>query len=143
MADPRLAVAFDEVGAVFASFKIDDSTITYSATSNGGAAATMIGHAVTMSAADTIALAADATAVIGKLIKVEKDGVATVQIAGGMKLPGGNGASLTLGKKIVGAVDGAAAPGHIRECGAAAGEYVLARGMILDAGTTTAVELYL
>jgi len=143
MADPRLGVAFDEIKAEFATFKIDNSTIVYSATSNGGAAATMIGHAVTMSAADTVALAADATAVIGKLIKVEADNIATVQIAGGMKLPGGNGASLTLGKKIVGAVDGAAAPGHIRECAAQAAEYVVARGMILDAGTTTAVEVYL
>jgi hypothetical protein len=103
----------------------------------------MIGHAVTMSAADTVALVADAGGVVGKLIRVESDNMATVQIAGGMKLPGGNGASLTLNKKIVGAVDGAAAPGHIRECAAQAAEYVVARGMIVDAGTTTAVEVLL
>jgi len=143
MADPRLAVAYDEIAAVFASFKIDGATITYDATASGGAAATAIGHAVSLSAADTVQLAADAEAVIGKLIKVSSDGIATVQIAGGMTLPGGVGAALTLGKKIVGAVDGVAAKGHIRECGAAAGEYVLARGFIIDAAVTTAVEVFL
>jgi len=129
---------------VFASFKIDNSTIVYSAGSSGGAAATMIGHAVNLSAADTVQLAGDGEAVLGKLIHVESDGMCTVQIAGAMTLPGGNSASLTLGKKIVGALDSLSAKGHIREVATAtAAELGLCRGLILDAGTTTAVEVYL
>ena len=142
MADPRLAVAYDGIGAVFASFKIDNSTIVYSATENGGAAT--IGRAVNLSAADTIQLAGDGEAVLGKLIKVESDNTAVVQIAGAMTLPAGNGASLTLGKKIVGAASAAPANGYIREVATAtAAELGLCRGLILDAGTTTAVEVYL
>jgi hypothetical protein len=142
MADPRLAVGFKEIGAVFASFKIDDSTITYSASYAGGSAA--VGKAVKLSADDTIALATDGSAVIGKLISVESDGIATVQIAGGMTLPAGDGASLTLGKKIVGAVDGSSNPGYIREVNTStAAELGVARGFIIDNDDTTAVEVYL
>ena len=141
MADPRLSVAFGEVGAVFASFKIDNSTITYSATSNGGSA--QVGLAVALSAADTIELVGDGEEVIGKLISVESDNIAVVQIAGGMTLAAGTAASLTLGKKIVGDLL-VSAEGYIREVNTAqAAELGVARGMILDAGTTTAVEVYL
>jgi hypothetical protein len=142
MADPRLAVAYGEIGADFAPFLIDDSTITYSATANGGSA--VVGRAVNMSAADTIKLAGDGEGVVGKLINVEADGVATVQIRGGMTLPAGVGASLTLTKKFVGAASAAPANGYIREVNtAAAGELGVARGMILDAAVTTAVEVFL
>lgn len=141
MADPRLAVAFNEIGAVFATFKIDNSTITYSATSNGGSAS--VGLAVTLSAADTVALVADAGAVLGKLVKVEADNTCTVQIAGGMVLAAGTGASLTLGKAIVGDLL-VAAKGYIREVDhTTAAELGVSRGYIVDGGTTTAVELVL
>lgn len=142
MADPRLAVAYGEIGAVFATLKIDNSTITYSATSDGGSAE--VGRAVNLSAADTVKLAADGEHVLGKLIHVESDNTCTVQIAGAMTLPGGNGAGLTLGKKIVGAASAVPANGYIREVATAtAAELGLCRGLILDAGTTTAVEVYL
>mgnify|MGYP001617310629 FL=1 len=131
MADPRLSVSFEEVGAEYATFKIDNSEIVYSATSSGGAAATMIGHAVALSAAGTVDLADDGEVVVGKLIKVESDNTCVVQIAGGMTLPGGNGASLTLGKKIVGAQDALSAKGHIREVATGtAAELGRCRGMI-------------
>ena len=144
MADPRLAVSFAEIDAVYASFKADGATIVYDATKEGGANSDTIGHAVNLSAADTVQLAADGEAVLGKLIQVEADGICTVQIRGAMALPGGNGASLTLGKKIVGALDASAKKGHIREVATAtAAELGVAQGWILDAGTTTAVELFL
>ena len=144
MADPRLAVSFAEIGALYASFKSDGVSIVYNATVDNGADSDTIGHAVNLSAADTVQLAADGEAVLGKLIKVEADGICTVQIRGAMTLPGGNGASLTLGKKIVGALDGSSKKGHIREVATAtAAELGLARGFIVDAGTTTAVELFL
>jgi hypothetical protein len=142
MADPRLAVAYEGIGAVIATFKIDNSTIVYSATQNGGSAA--VGLAVTESAADTIKLTEDGEGVLGKLLAVESDNIATVQIGGAMKLPGGNGASLTRMKKIVGALGAGNARGYIREVNTAqAAELGVARGMILDATDATAVELYL
>ena len=141
MADPRADVRFDGIGAVYATFKIDNSTITYSATSTNGSA--QVGLAVGLSAAETVELVGDGEEVIGKLIAVDADNFATVQIAGAMTLPGGTSASLTLGKKIVGDLL-VAAEGYIREVNTAtAAELGLARGMILDAGTTTAVVVYL
>ena len=141
MADPRLAVAYGGIGARFATFKIDNSTITYLATADGGSS--QVGLAVTLSAADTVALVADAGAVLGKLIHVESDNTCTVQIAGAMTLPAGTGASLTPGKAIVGCLL-VAARGYIREVNTAvAAELGVCRGVILDAGTTTAVELVL
>lgn len=143
MANPRLAVAYDEIDAICATFKADDSTITYNADEEGGSA--QVGLAVTLTAAtaDMIELVADAEFVLGKLIKVEADNIATVQIGGMMTLPGGVAATLTRGKGIVGAVDGSANEGYIRECGAAAGEYVVQRGFIVEPTTTTAVWVYL
>jgi len=59
-------------------------------------------------------------------------------------LPGGDSASLTLNKKIVGAASSAPANGYIREVATAtAAELGLARGFIVDAGTTTAVVVWL
>lgn len=141
MADPRLDVSIVGVGEKYATFKIDNSTITFSATSSGGSAS--VGLAVTLSDAETIALVADGGAVLGKLMKVEKDNMATVQVEGGMTLPGGTGASLTLGKKIVGDLL-VAAKGYIREVATGtAAELGLMRGFIVNAGTTTAVEVFL
>ena len=141
MADPRLAVDNEEVAAVFASCKIDDSTITYSATEDGGSAS--VGLAVHLSAANTVELVGDGEAVYGKLMNVESDGICTVQVGGFMELPGGTSASLTLGKRIVGDLL-VSAEGYIREVDTAqAAELGVARGMITDAGTTTAVMVYL
>ena len=141
MADPRAAVAYDGLDAEYATYKIDDSTITYSATANNGSA--VVGRAVTMSAANTVALAADGEAIIGKLISVESDKVCRVQYEGYMTLPAGTGASLTLGKKIVGCLL-SSAKGYIREVATGtAAELGVARGYIVDAGTTTAVVVNL
>jgi len=142
MANPRNTVAFEGIGEVLATFIIDNSTITFDDTKVGGSAA--VGKAVEMSAANTVALAADGAEVIGKLIKVSKDLKATVQIKGGMSLPGGNGAALTVGKKIVGALDAGAARGFIREVATGtAAELGLARGFIIDAGTPASTVVML
>lgn len=142
MADPRADVRFDEIGAVFATFKIDNSTITYSATATNGSS--QVGLAVGLSAAETVELVGDGEEVVGKLISVDADNYATVQIAGVMTLPGGASATLTLGTKIVGDLGAASAEGYIRSVATGtAAELGVARGMILDAGTTTAVVVYL
>lgn len=141
MADPRATVVLDDVGEFEAyTFLIDNSTITYSSTSADGSAS--VGLAVKLSAAKTVALAGDGDAVIGKLIQVFADNTATVQVGDVLVLPAGNGASLTLGKKIVGALNASSAAGYIREVATGtAAELGKARGAILDAGTTTAVKV--
>jgi hypothetical protein len=145
VADPRLAVSHKGAGYLalpFIAGGTAGTAITYSATASGGCAS--VGLAVTLSAANTVALVADGGAVLGKLLLVESDGVCTVQVKGSMTLPGGTGASLTLGKKIVGAVNGSGADGYIREVATAtAAELGVCKGEILDAGTTTAVEVLL
>ena len=98
MADPRATVNNVGVGYMALNFLIDDSTITYSATETNGSAA--VGKAVTYSDDNTIQLVGDGEAVVGKLIKVESDGVAVVQMAGVMELPGGDGATLTNGEYV-------------------------------------------
>ena len=144
MANPRNTVAFDGIGAVYATFLIDNSTIVYDATKANGAAATMIGQAVSLSAAATVQLASDAEAIVGKLIKVEADNKATVQVRGFMTLPGGASATLTRGLKIVGALGAASAKGFIRiAASATAAEIVAGIGQIIDASTTTAVVVHI
>lgn len=141
MADPRLDTKFEGIGAEFVTFKIDNSTITYSATATNGSAS--VGLAVALSAAETVELAGDGEEIVGKLISVESDNYCTVQTAGFMTLPAGTSASLTVGKKIVGDLL-VAAEGYIREVNTAtAAELGVCRGMIVDAGTTTAVVVRL
>ena len=100
MTDPRLDVSFEGIGAEHASYEVDNSTITYDATQDGGS--DQVGLAVNLSAGKTVQLVGDGEVVLGKLVKVEPDGIANVQTGGYVTLPGGEGATLTPGKKIVG-----------------------------------------
>lgn len=152
LATPRNIVGFEETaGTHDLTFKIDNSTITYSATAANGAATTMIDKAVTLSADDTVALAADGDAVVGKLISVTADLKCSVRVLGYVTLPAGASATVTRGKKIVGALGASSAKGYIRDVVVAAGTYAAseaneaqkARGMIINVGTTTAVGVIL
>lgn len=141
MADPRLSVDFKGIGAVYASFKIDNSTIVYSATAERGSA--VVDRAVTMSADDTVALVADGGHVVGKLIQVEPDGIATVQVKGFMEFGGGTSATLTRGTAIVGALLSSVA-GYIRSAASGtAAELILCTGQIIRNGDTTKVVVKL
>lgn len=149
MTDPRLDVSFEGIGAEHASYKIDNSTITYDATKDGGS--DQVGLAVNLSAGKTVQLVGDGEVVLGKLVKVEPDGVANVQTGGYVTLPGGEGATLTPGKKIVGDLGPSSAEGYIREVTDASGtptqaevnEIARSRGIIVDASDTTAVVVRL
>lgn len=143
MANPR---TMDNTGAREAgiTYKIDDSTITYDVTKTGGSAA--VGLAVTFSTNDTVALCADADVVVGKLAQVNADKTCTVIDQGFVTLPAGNGATVTAGSKIVGALGAASAKGYIRNTSASeatAVEAQKARHMITNAATTTAVVVRL
>lgn len=143
MADLR-TVQHEGIDAVYVTFLTDNSTIVYDATKARGAATTMLDKAVTLSAAKTVALAADGDAVIGRLELVESDNVASVQTEGYTTLPGGASATLTLGKKIVGALGAASAKGYIREVATGtAAELGKADHEIIDASDTTAVVVSL
>ena len=142
MPDPRRTVSIVGIAPVFKTYKIDNSTILYDPTKAGGALATMIGKAVAFSTDDTVALAADGDAIVGKLISVESDNYCTVQTHGGLTLPGGNAATLTIGASIVGALGAASAKGYIRSAASGtAAELVKARGQITNNDDTTAVAV--
>lgn len=117
----RLAVGFDDQRYDAQTFWADNATIVFDQTQNNGVPAAMLGKAVTFAATpDTIALAADGDPVIGKLIKVEKDGACSVQNKGNATLPlGANPATATPGRKLVGALGPAGARGYVRDVAAA------------------------
>lgn len=139
----RNQVDYTDIGYRAITVKIDNSTIVFDATQAGGAAATMIGQAVTWSAADTVALCADGDYVLGKLIKVEQGNFATVQVGGFTTLPGGASATLTQGKSVVGALGAASAKGFVREVATAtAAELGRQHGSIVNAAVTTAVVVF-
>lgn len=134
MANPRNIVRWQGIAYSAQTFHIDDSTITYDRDEENGSA--QVGLAVMLSAAGTVALTSDGALVLGKLLKVESDGKATVQTGGYVDLPGGDGATLTLGSKIVGDLGAANARGYIRAVATGtAAELGVARGIIVDAAT--------
>ena len=142
MANPRDTVEYDGLFAEYATYKIDNSTITYSATAVNGSS--QVGLAVTFSADNTIQLVGDGEFVLGKLISVDKQNKAVVQVGGFMELPGGSGATLTRGKAIVGDLGAASAEGYIREVATAtAAELGVCRGFIQAPGTASATVVKL
>jgi len=101
--------------------------------------------AVTLTAAtaQTVELVADGEGVLGKLIKVEADDIANVQIAGSMTLAGGTGATLTRQKAIVGDLL-IAAEGYIRDVATGtAAELGVCRGFVIDDAVATAAWVWL
>lgn len=141
MPNPRNVVNNIGIAAQYGTFIIDNSTITFSATSANGSA--VVGRAVSLSADETVKLAADGEAVIGKLMTVEADLKATVQIGGVMTLGAGTAAAVTRGKRIVGALL-SGAPGFIREANTAvAAEQGVSAGKILGNAVTTAIVVKL
>ena len=145
MADARNRVEFEgNYHHPEQTFKIDNSTIVYDSTKALGAATTMIGKAVSLSADDTVQLASDAEAVVGRLERVESDNKCVVRTFGFMELPGGDSATVTRGTAIVGALGAASAKGYIRSAASGtAAELIKCRGRIIRNGTHTAIVVHL
>ncbi|MCI0489380.1 MAG: hypothetical protein L0229_22535 [Blastocatellia bacterium] len=142
MADPRKTVLNTDVEGPTRTYKIDNSTIVYDKTKTGGSA--QVGFAVTFSADDVVKLTEDGEAVVGRLELVEADNFCVVRVNGPVSLPGGDSATLTLGKKIVGDLGVAGAKGYIREVATAtAAELGVARGRIVNNNDTAAVVVEL
>lgn len=128
-------VSVQGIGYRAYSFYHDD-TIVYDANEVNGSA--QVGLAVTLESALTVSLVGDGEQVEGKLIKVESDGICVVQNGGVMELPGGAGAALTVGTKVVGDLGADNAEGYIRSVNT---EDTVSRGTILDATDPTAVSV--
>lgn len=141
MANPRATVSFEGIQNHRITVPYDNDTITYDATKADGSA--QVGLAVTLTSSDTAALCADAEFVLGKLVKVEPDGMCVIE-RGYVTLPGGTSATLTRGKGIVGDLL-VSAKGYIREVATAQAAELGVQGgsHIIDPSTTTAVVVYL
>lgn len=144
MPDPRLLVGFEGIDGAYASFKYDGTTIIADLTQPGNVQAVALNKSVSLSAAATVQLAADADGIVGKIIGADPTGVAgeafcTVQVEGFCSLGGGTAATLTLGTHIVGALL-VAARGYIRSVNTAvAAEIGKQSAVIIDASDTTNV----
>lgn len=138
----RFGIDFNGIGEQRVTVEIDNSTITYEKDESQGTS--YAGRAVTMAANKTIALADDGEAVVGRLITVQVDNKATMQFGGFMSLPKGQGATLTLGGPIVGALGAGGAKGYVRDVDTAVvAELAAAKGSIIDtSGTTDAWVVY-
>lgn len=140
-------LSYNDIGALFATFAVNSGgDITYARTSEGQTPE--FGRACTLSGDSEVDLCADAEAVLGRLVKVEKDPtytyVATVQVSGFMALPAGDSATITRGKKIVGDLGAASAKGYIRDVATGtAAELGVARGIVVDEAAQTAVIVLL
>lgn len=133
MSDPRNEVSF--IGIGYKAFTYPhDNTIVYDDQEEGGSA--QVGLAVTLETNGTVSLVGDGEEVEGKLVKVESDGKCVVQNGGVVTLPGGAGATLTVGLKIVGDLGAASAEGYIQ---AVATQHTVSRGRIIDGSDATAV----
>lgn len=142
MADPRLAVGFKGITGPYASYMIDGVTIVYDATQENGSAAA--GLAVSLAGNGVVQLTADGDKVLGKLLKVESDGVCRVQTKGYMTLPAGAGQALAVAGKVVGAVDALAARGFIRGDNVAQlADVAVAKGDVIDVADPAAVVVQL
>ena len=110
MPDPRAAVSYEGISPVIVTVK-HDNTIVFDRTKAGNSA--QVGLAVTLTGQtdDTVTLVGNAERVFGKLLNVGPDGFCAVQIAGGMTLPGGDTATLTVGTRIMGDLGPANAEG--------------------------------
>lgn len=141
MSNARSTVDFTEIKPLRITCIADASTVTFDRTYAGGSAS--IGLAVNLSASKTIQLAGDQEMVLGVLTNVEPDGMCTVQVGGVCTFKGGTSATLTPGSRIVGDLL-VSAKGYVQTVATDSAAHVAAgRGVILDASTTTAVQVLL
>lgn len=147
MANPRAAIGHGDALHVTKTFKYDN-TIVYDKTVAGGSASVGLACTTFGRADDTIGLVGADERVSGRIDIVEADGFCSVTTMGEVELPAGDGATVTVGSKIVGALGAASAEGYIKSVGAPTTlEPTLAqlnasnaaRGEILNNDVTTAV----
>lgn len=145
-----------EIVTGYKQFYIDQSTITYSANEKNGSAQAGERLAVSLSDDETVQLAADGEAIIGRLEKVEDDQygvvaqryIAVVAVEGKrMRFKGGASATLTRGVGIVGDLGASNARGYVRSPVATSNvagiqESQRARGVLIDNDATDPVVMF-
>lgn len=138
MANPRTSVGYEGIDAVLITLTVDNSTIVFDKTKSRGCVS--VDLAVTLSASGTVALCADGDPILGRLDSVEADNKCAVQVEGFTTLPGGLSATLTVGRKAVGALGASSAKGYVRVVAPGTAAEAAAPGpVIIDSGTATAV----
>lgn len=144
MPQGRNQVDYTDIRYDAMTYKFDNTTIFFDPTQQGGAAASMIGKAVTLVADDTVGLAGDGDAVEGRLELVRDDGFCTVQDEGFVTLPAGLAATVTRGLGIVGALGVAGARGYVRAVNSAVpAELAKMAGTIINTADPTLVVIEL
>ena len=145
MANPRKIVGtHDGVGYRALTFLVDGVTISYSDTANLGSA--VAGRAVTLVPGTQFAveLCDNGDPVLGRLDHVEPDGTCVVQIEGECKLPQGDSVTVVRNGKIQGAQGASSALGYVGPAvTTSAATLAVARHLVLDVATTTALSVYL
>ena len=128
MPDPRDIVRYDDIDIQTATFIIDGTSVTYSATAAGGSA--QVGQWVQLTAARTVGLTGNGSEVLGLLLVVHHDGKCTVQTGGYATGPATG--TVNAGDRVV----GSATAGSVRAAAAATLADVAAqRGFVIDAST--------
>lgn len=143
----RDEASFDGIRAERTTYPSDGS-IVYDITKAGGSVS--VGLAVKMASAGVVGLTTDGSNFRGKLIKVESDGMCSVQDEGFCEVIAGVGVvSIPVGSKLVGALGGVggAMPGYVRAVVAPGGAYsqagdveaLLGNGFVIDGSDPDAV----
>lgn len=144
MANPRKDVRFANSRIKRETFKAGADIAAYDATKAGNT--TSKGLAVTQAgqAGRTVNLCASGDPITGRLERLEGDGMCVVTVEGNVSFPAGNGSTVTVGTRVVGALGPSSAKGYIQTgaAGSAAAAQA-ARGEIIDATDTTAVVVAL
>lgn len=136
MANPRKTLDYSDIDNKQATYSHDSSIVYNQALANGSA---QVGLAVRLTNDRTVGLTVDASHVHGKLINVDGDGYCVVQVRGYAELPGGAGATFTLGAGVVGDLD-AAAQGYVRGVAVATlAEVAVQRGRVIDDTTLASI----
>jgi hypothetical protein len=137
MSNPRVAPEFSGIRQLRATYIVDDVLLAFSKTATGGNQ--YAGRAVKVSGHRKVALAADNDRVHGRVEAVEPDGRCVVTVRGYVTFPGGNSATLTEGRPVLGALDGSSVAGCVKT-GTTAGT---ANGEIIDNTDTANVIVLL
>jgi hypothetical protein len=143
VANPRKTIDYRDIGAPSKLLPFTgDLDITFDRTLPGGSA--QIGLCVKVSASKTVALVGDGEGIAGTIDHVEPDGTVVVHLGPVISVPGGTGATLTPGSRIVGDLGPSNAKGYARSVAAATlAEVAVARGEILDVTDTDAVQVWM
>lgn len=143
MSNPRKTLDYRDIGAPSKLLPFTaGSDVTFDRTLPGGSA--QVGLCVKISASKTVALVGDGEGIAGTIDHVEPDGTVVVHLGPVISVPGGTGATLTPGSRIVGDLGPSNAKGYARSVAAATlAEVAVARGEILDATDTDAVQVWM